>query len=101
MGRGGRYISSIGAEPAIGFTLFLDSIVRAVRQPEKIQKVFIPFGTSAKIGADLRDAGWITLSGLSPEEGAEEAARQQECTHFLADGKPVALSGNSKIRTRQ
>ena len=101
LGRGGRYISSIGAEPAIGFTLFLDSIVRAVRQPEKIQKVFIPFGTSAKIGADLRDAGWITLSGLSPEEGVEEAARQQECTHVLSDGKPVALSGNSKIRTRQ
>ena len=94
LGRGGRYITGIGAEPAIGFTLFLDSIVRAVGWPKEVQKVFIPFGTSEKIGADLRDAGWITLSGLSPEEETEDAARQQECTHVLADGKPVALSGN-------
>ncbi|MBO89153.1 MAG: ATP phosphoribosyltransferase regulatory subunit [Rickettsiales bacterium] len=94
LGRGGRYITGIGAEPAIGFTLFLDSIVRAVGRPKEVQKVFIPFGTTAKTGADLRGAGWITLSGLSPEEETEDAARQQECTHVLADGKPVALSGD-------
>ena len=94
LGRGGRYIAGVGAEPAIGFTLFLDSILRAVSPPEEARKVFIPFGTSAKVGADLRDSGWVTLSGLPPEEETEEVARQQECTHILADGKPVALSGN-------
>ena len=94
LGRGGRYIASIGAEPAIGFTLFLDSIARAVPPFEEIKKIYIPFGTAAKSGADLRDAGWVTLAGLSAEEDSATSARQQGCTHILADGEPVALSDN-------
>jgi len=94
LGRGGRYIASIGAEPAIGFTLFLDSIVRAVPPLEEIRKVYIPFGTAATFAADLRDAGWITLAGLSAEEDPEASARRQGCTHILAEGQPVALTDN-------
>ncbi|MED5575128.1 MAG: ATP phosphoribosyltransferase regulatory subunit, partial [Pseudomonadota bacterium] len=81
--------------------LFLDSIARAVPPFEKIKKIYIPSGTAAKSGADLRAAGWVTLAGLSVEEDSATSARQQGCTHILVDGEPVALSDNQKIRTRQ
>lgn len=94
LGRGGRYLAGGAGEPAIGFTLFLDSIARAVPAPVAVQKIYLPFGTSEEAGRRLRVAGWTTVAGLEPEEDEERAARQLGCTDILRDGETVSLSQN-------
>ena len=54
LGRGGRYVAGAGSEPAIGFTLFLDSIARAVPPVENDERVFLPHGTPVALGRGLR-----------------------------------------------
>ena len=44
--------------------------------------MLLPVGTSADIGAELRQQGWITVAAL--EAGAE--AKALNCSHIFADG---------------
>ncbi len=91
LGRGGRYRLSSG-ESAIGFTLYLDSLLRGTSKPAKKNRIYLPFGTKGGIGAELRSDGWQTARGLVAEEqSVEEAARSAGCTHTYIDGKPVTL----------
>ncbi|MFI4987256.1 MAG: ATP phosphoribosyltransferase regulatory subunit, partial [Alphaproteobacteria bacterium] len=67
LGRGGRYLAGSGAgEPATGFTLFLDSVIRAVPEAEPVRKLFLPDGTAAEAARRLRGEGWVALAGLEP-----------------------------------
>lgn len=94
LGRGGRYVAGASEEPAIGFTLFLDSIARAVPAPESSRRVYLPFGTPLEVGRDLRAQGWSTLTALSAAADDASQARRQNCTHILSDGEPVAVTRN-------
>lgn len=99
LGSGGRYLAgnggtaASGGEPATGFTLFTDSLLRALPRPAMGRRVFIPAGTEPGRVADLRAEGWITVAGL--DEGADDAAEAQrlKCSHFLQDGRPVEIDG--------
>lgn len=92
LGRGGRYLAGNGkAEPATGFTLFLDSVVRAVPEPAPVQRLFLPHGTAPAEGAALRAEGWITLAGLEPAADARAEARRLGCSHVWHSGKIVEL----------
>ena len=91
LGRGGRYVAGAGSEPAIGFTLFLDSIARAVSPVENDERVFLPHGTPVALGRGLRDEGWTTVAGLAPSAEAADDALRMNCTHVLVDGQPVAI----------
>jgi ATP phosphoribosyltransferase regulatory subunit len=96
LGRGGRYVAGAGSEPAIGFTLFLDSIARAVPPVENDERVFLPHGTPAVLGRGLRDEGWTTVAGLTPSAEAADDALRMNCTHVLVDGQPVAIPSNKE-----
>jgi ATP phosphoribosyltransferase regulatory subunit len=91
VGRGGRYRLSRD-ESAIGFTLYLDTLVRATDAPSKAKRIYLPHGTNGDKGAALRGEGWQTARGLLPEEKSiEAAARSAGCTHIYTDGNAVAL----------
>ncbi|HTY66519.1 MAG TPA: ATP phosphoribosyltransferase regulatory subunit [Alphaproteobacteria bacterium] len=96
LGRGGRYLAGESlmagrGEPATGFTLFLDTILRAVPEPQPQKRLFLPFGTSPAEGRKWRDAGWTTVAGLDASAtGAEEASRL-DCSHWLDRGTPHAV----------
>ena len=103
LGRGGRYAAGAGAdrkgEPATGFSLYLDSVMRGAPAPDRPARCFLPSALAAAAGPRLRAAGWITLAGLDPQaEGAvADEARRLGCTHYLdpqdgADGAPRSLS---------
>lgn len=94
LGRGGRYVAGSTAEPAIGFTLFLDSIARAVPIEGDLRRVFLPFGTDDDMARSLRQAGWSTLAGLEQVADDSTEALRLQCTHVLIDGNPVAISQN-------
>jgi len=91
LGRGGRYIAGSG-EPATGFTLFIDSLMRALGKPKIREKLFLPFGTPTGEGTRLRADGHIILNGLQqvPDDKAE--ARRMGCSHIFLNGKIEALS---------
>ena len=97
LGRGGRYLAGADAEkktagePATGFTLYLDSVMRGARAPIATARCFLPLAQAAEAGARLRAEGWVTLAGLEPVEDARAEARRLGCTHFL---DPAAGAGS-------
>lgn len=94
IGSGGHYIAGRGIEgqteePATGFTLYLDTILRALPEPTVPERVFLPAGTDTATAAALRADGWIAVSGLGNGDTAE--ARRLGCTHIVRDGRAVPL----------
>ena len=91
MGRGGRYHVAQSGEPATGFSLFLDSVLRALPHPDNGRSLFLPYGTQAARGAALRGEGWITVAGLASESDPAAGARRLGCTHILRDDDVVEI----------
>jgi ATP phosphoribosyltransferase regulatory subunit len=102
LGLGGRYLAGRAAnaadggrpqEPATGFTLYLDPILRALPEPALPERVYVPFGTPAEIAAGLRENGHRTVAGLEAERGEALAeARRLGCTHLWQAGKIVPVT---------
>lgn len=94
LGRGGRYraVDPAGgdSEAATGFTLYTDSVLRAIPAPPAPDRLFLPAGTPQDIGRSLRAAGWVTIAGLEPVDDISGEARRMGCSHLLKDGKPAA-----------
>jgi len=94
LGRGGRYQAAgpnAAQEPSTGFTLFMDTVLRAVPGPQHQRRIYLPFGTAVAKARDLRREGWETLAGLSQAEQAEDEARRLGCSHVLRGDAAVAL----------
>jgi len=92
IGRGGRYLAGEALAPgngesSTGFTLYMDSIMRALPEAEAAKRLFLPLGTPPAAAKTWRDSGWITVAGLEPGNAAAEAKRLA-CTHVLFDGAP-------------
>jgi len=86
LGRGGRY-HLLDGECATGFTLFLDSLMRAVPSKEAENKIFLPQGVSRSEALKLRQGNWVTVSGLADVEDVERAATEFGCTHVYIQGE--------------
>lgn len=90
LGRGGRYVAgetvSPGlAESATGFTLYMDSILRALPEAGESKRLFLPFGTSPAEARKWRGEGWVAVAGLEPGDAKAEAKRLG-CTQVLVGG---------------
>ena len=95
LGRGGRYrageaLKLGNGEPAIGFTLFTDTLLQAVPDLAPANRLFVPRGTAAEAAARLRAEGWVTVAGLAATSDPRAEARRQGCSYVMIDGKPVA-----------
>lgn len=94
LGRGGRYdLQADGS--ATGFTLYMDTVLRALPEPEQPRRLYLPHGTPYRDGVDLREEGWITIAGLQAEDTIHAAARAQNCAHIFVDGQVVATEGTT------
>lgn len=94
LGSGGRYMAGgiedeAVPEPATGFTLFLDSILRALPAPAATDLIYVPIGTSRDDLAMLRDKGYRTRQGF--DAGDKTAAKHQGCSHIFINGTIEAL----------
>ena len=85
LGRGGRYLGG-GEEPATGFSLYLDSVLRAVPPPKSDRLLFLPFGTALDEGRKYRGGQWRTVQGLEAAADARAEAKRLGCSHFLKAG---------------
>jgi ATP phosphoribosyltransferase regulatory subunit len=91
IGSGGRYVASLNgsarSEPATGFTLYVDALVRVLAEPEPPRRVYLPLGTAAAEARKLRAAGWVTVQALADDGGDDlSEARRLSCTHAVIDG---------------
>jgi ATP phosphoribosyltransferase regulatory subunit len=98
LGRGGRYATDPPAstaatkpESATGFTLFMDSVQRALPAPVPAHRLYLPPDCPAARGNELRAQGWITLAGLEAVADPAAEARRLGCSHALIDGDIAAL----------
>ena len=82
LGRGGRYSLASG-ESAIGFTLYLDSLMRAIPEGAAPGRLYVPFGANSNKAGQLRTKGWITVQGLDPDADPEAEAKALACDHIL------------------
>jgi ATP phosphoribosyltransferase regulatory subunit len=89
LGRGGRYSLATG-EPATGFTLYLDSVMRALPPASAARRVYLPAGLDHAIGRRLRGQGWSTVQGFEP--GAADEARRLGCTHIYDNDTVTPLA---------
>ena len=90
LGRGGRY-NLVSGETATGFTLYMDSVMRAVPEAVPAPRVFLPCGTPHAAAAALHAEGWQTLRGLDETADPAVEARRLGCSHILRDGRPEPL----------
>jgi ATP phosphoribosyltransferase regulatory subunit len=91
LGRGGRYpaggdFAAGGGEAATGFTLYTDTILRALPSPEPARRVFVPMDAPASTGEALRGAGWATLAALAVHDDTIAEARRLGCSHAWIAG---------------
>ena len=90
IGAGGRYIAkyrdTIGEE-ATGFTLFMDTILRALPRAAQPKKIFLPFNTPLDVPSKLHSEGWITLAGLAKVANNFSEAQRLGCSHLFVSGK--------------
>jgi ATP phosphoribosyltransferase regulatory subunit len=85
LGTGGRYIANNanGAdEPSTGFTLFMDTVLRALPEHTPQARIFVPVGTPADAISGLRNEGWAAVSGLTPVDDDTAEAKHLLCSHI-------------------
>jgi ATP phosphoribosyltransferase regulatory subunit len=93
LGRGGRYRTGNSAsEPATGFTLYTDTVLRAAPKEVPGQRLYLPAGSDPMLAKRLRRDGWTTVAGLAPAADAEAEARRLGCDHRLEGEKIVAIA---------
>lgn len=90
LGRGGRYLTAAG-ESSTGFTLYMDTLLRALPAPGADRRLYVPAGTPLAEARALRQKGWITVAGFDAAADAQAEARRQRCTHVLRGRKVVAV----------
>jgi ATP phosphoribosyltransferase regulatory subunit len=85
LGRGGRYALE-GGEPATGFTVYMDSLARALPAPAADRRLYVPAGTPRGQTAALRAQGWRTVGGFDAAADLDADARRMNCSHVFRGG---------------
>jgi len=96
LGRGGRYMAGRGGngqsqQPAIGVTLYMDTVLRALPGLKPPPRLFVPKDAPLDLVAALRREGWIVVQALETVASAEAGARQYRCSHILKNGRPSPM----------
>jgi ATP phosphoribosyltransferase regulatory subunit len=113
LGNGGRYRAGatqdirgekdIPGEPATGFTLYANAVVKTAPPPEARSQVYLPHGTDPQKGEQLRADGWVTLAGLAllAEAEAKAEAIRLGCGFIVTsrDARPVKLADDGSAKT--
>lgn len=97
LGRGGRYDAETtdgSEESCTGFTLYMDTVLRALPKPASLRRLFTPVGSDPARVKSLQEEGWVVVGALDPVEDPEAEARRLLCSHLLRDGRVEALTAN-------
>ncbi len=100
LGRGGRYRARALAawtdgEPAVGFTLYLDSLLSLLPSQPMPRRIFAPLHVPMSLLLPLRNAGEIVVVALQdlPADALPASARALQCSAILhEDGRLEELT---------
>ncbi len=86
---GGRYKinTDLKEESAVGFTCFMDTILRASSFENSSKKILIPFDTEEKIKNNLIKKNYIICCFFGNTSDIDLFANQYECTHVFKNNK--------------
>ena len=102
LGRGGRYQAGDPAmpEPATGFTLYTDTILRTLPEVPRRRRVLVPLSADREHARALREAGWVTVAALSELSSSAAdphiEAHRLGCDYIIEDREPKPLASASK-----
>ena len=94
LGTGGRYIAHRGnhhEEPSTGFTLFMDTVLRALPEYKPQSRIYVPFETSCEDTEKLRRDGWAAVKGLEKIDHISDEAKRLLCTHIFMNNQITEL----------
>jgi ATP phosphoribosyltransferase regulatory subunit len=89
LGRGGTYYIERAdgpSEPATGFSLYPDPLIDLADEGV-VRRLFLPLGTDAATGAQMRYEGWVTVSALD----AHDSPAALGCTHIWVNGQATPV----------
>ncbi|MDG1437997.1 MAG: ATP phosphoribosyltransferase regulatory subunit [Emcibacteraceae bacterium] len=95
LGRGGRYIVNAQhgeGEPATGFSLYLDSLMRALGPVVADKKIFVPSGTPRAELKDLQEQEYRTILGLESMKDEVSEAKRMNCNYIWLNGQIKEIS---------
>lgn len=95
LGRGGRYIVNAErgeGEPATGFSLYLDSLMRALGDADVDKKIFVPNGSERSVLKELQDQGYRTIPALEEHENDVSEAKRMQCNYIWLNGQIKEIS---------
>jgi ATP phosphoribosyltransferase regulatory subunit len=100
LGRGGRYQAGdpTAPEPATGFTLYTNTILRTLAAPSPRRRVLVPLEADRSHARALREEGWITVAALIPMADWSEEARRLDCGYVLERGEPRPVAAGRRKR---
>ena len=81
-------------EPATGFTLYVDTVLRVLPAPEPALRLFVPLDTPVEGLGELRREGWLTIGAVDVTDDVANEARRLRCTQVWKDGAPGSLDGD-------
>jgi ATP phosphoribosyltransferase regulatory subunit len=86
---GGRYKikRNVSEESAVGFTCFMDTVLRASSFENSKKKILIPFETDDDTRIKLRKQKYIIYSYLGDISGIRLSAKNNLCTHIYENNK--------------
>ncbi|WP_417450541.1 ATP phosphoribosyltransferase regulatory subunit [Kordiimonas sp.] len=94
LGRGGRYLVTHPdgrTEEATGFSVYLDTLLKALPEAGVLEKIYLPHGVDSSVGVRLRAEGGRTLQALSRDADAVEEAARLGCSHIFLDDQIKAV----------
>lgn len=94
LGRGGRYVIQ-GTETAVGVSLYLDTVVRALPDPLARVRILAPVSLDRQTHERLRSEGYAVIWALGADV-TQESARQQNCEKMWVDGHMVSITKESE-----
>ncbi len=87
LGRGGRYsLIDSSSENSCGFTLYMETVVKALPEPDLEKRLLLPIKTKRRQAEDLRASGWSTVNLLREIVDLRAEAKRLGCSHVLIDG---------------
>ena len=89
LGRGGRYRIH-DQEPAVGGSLYLDTILRALPALPRRKRVLVPHDANLSVHQKLKADDYATIRFLGDGQVNTELARAQNCEFVWIDGDLIA-----------
>lgn len=85
LGRGGHYHITVGKDElgAIGFSVYVNDILRILPDQKQAKRVYIPFGTDISVTQKAQREGAITIHGLEDVADVEAEAKRLGCEEIV------------------